>query len=129
MQRDHLLGQYQGGTWPIHTRALGWAVYRLQGAAREQARTALDRRLARMGPAELRGALRHDLPEVREAAVRACLRKKDLVPELIPLLQDPERLVARQARQILAELTGQSFERSSEWLVWWHRKEVAVAAR
>jgi HEAT repeat protein len=128
-QREHLLEQYQASTWPLHTRVLAWAVYRLQGAAREQARTALDRRLARMSPAELRGALRHDLPEVRESAIRACLRQPDLVPALIPLLEDSEPLVARQARQVLAELTDQSFERSSEWLVWWHRKNLAVAAR
>jgi HEAT repeat protein len=128
-QRDYLLEQYQASTWPLHTRVLGWAVYRLHEAAREQARTALDRRLARLSPAELRAALRHDLPEVRESAIRVCLGHKDLVPALIPLLEDSEALVAWQAREVLVELTDQSFKRSSEWLVWWHRKEVAVAAR
>jgi len=51
------------------------------------------------------------------------------VPALLPLLQDSEPLVAWQAREVLVELTEQSFERSSEWLVWWHRKGVEVAAR
>jgi HEAT repeat protein len=128
-QREHLLDQYQASTWPLHTRVLAWAVYRLQGTAREQARSALDHRLARLSPTELRAALRHDLPEVRESAIRACLGHKELVPALIPLLQDSEPLVAWQAREVLVELTDQSFQRSSEWLVWWHRKEVAVAAR
>jgi hypothetical protein len=129
MPRDYLLDQYQVSTWPLHTRVLGWAVYRLQGVAREQARSALDRRLARLSPAELRAALRHDLPEVRESASRACLRQPDLVPALIPLLQDSEPLVAWQAREVLVELTEQSFERASEWKVWWHRTRPVLARR
>jgi HEAT repeat protein len=131
LERDRLLGQYQGSVGEIHTRALGWAAYRFQGPAREQARTALANRVGRMTPAELRGALRHDLPEVREAAIQACLRKKDqrLVADLIPLVQDPEPALARLARAVLKDLTGRSFERASQWKLWWHQSDGAVASR
>jgi hypothetical protein len=130
-ERDRLLAQYASSVGPVHTRALAWTVNRSGGQLREQARAALAGRVARMSPVELRGALRHDLPEVREAAVRACLHRKDrdFVPALIPLVQDSEPAVARQARSALEEMTGKSFPLAAQWKVWWHGPGVLVAAR
>ena len=79
------------------------------------------RRLARLGPPALRESLREDDREVRQAAALACARerRRELVPELIALLEDPEPDTARRAENGLRELTGQHFTHPEGWRAWW----------
>jgi hypothetical protein len=116
-----LLIQLRDGTPPFYTQTLGAAARRLEGPAREQARKALTARLARLGVAALRAALRDDEAEVRQAALRACAQKKDraLVGDLIALLEGADPATARLALSTLRELTGESFGEPAAWRAWW----------
>src|SRR5262249_26019770 len=73
--------------------------------------------------------------EIRRAAALACGMKEDRshVPDLIPLLDDPEPAVGRAAYVALKHLTGQDFgppasataaEKSAaiqKWKTWWSK--------
>ena len=80
--------------------------------------------------------LHDENPEIRRAAASACAFKeiKRFVPQLIELLSDRERGVARTAYEVLKDLTGQDFgpardadeaarkQAIATWLKWWQTK-------
>jgi HEAT repeat protein len=130
LKREHLLARYRDGKGPAYTRALAGAVCRLQGSAQVPVREALVQRLARMSTTELRDQLRDEDAEVRRAAVLACARKADrqLVPDLIALLEHPDPRTAGLAEEGLRGLTGERREGPQAWQDWW-REQVGARAQ
>lgn len=132
-----LLAKYKEGKGPAYTLALAGAIPRLKGENKSKARDALAERFTRMKAATLRAELKDDDPEIRRAASLACAMKDDKshIPDLIPLLDDPEPLVGRAAHAALKSLAGQDFgpakdaqpnERAqaiAAWKGWWARQE------
>jgi hypothetical protein len=99
-----------------HTDALAVAILKLPQPLRLDAEEALAQRLTRMTTATLRDKLQDDNEEVRRAAAFACGRKlaKELIPDLVQLLDDPEPDVIQAARVALTELTGEDFGPSTD---------------
>ena len=95
----------------VNTLGLAWAIGRLDGDRRRDARAMLAERLARMTPDTLRGLTRDPEAEIRRAATLACAMRddKDHIPDLIDRLTDPSEVVVRAARAGLRSLTGEDF--------------------
>jgi HEAT repeat protein len=110
--RPQVLARLRDGKGPVYTDALAAAIGRLDGPARDRARAALVERLTRMTAATLRNKLGDESTEVRRAAALACAHKEDEghVPDLVPLLDDPDEGVARAAREALELLRGKDAE-------------------
>jgi hypothetical protein len=122
---------------PQYTEGLAAAIPQLDGEPRRLAREALADRLTRMKATVLAEYLQDDDPEIRRAAALAVAMKesKELIPNLIPLLRDPELSVARAAHAALKELTGQDFgpaakanreerdQAAAKWLQWWGKQK------
>jgi HEAT repeat protein len=91
--------------------ALALAIPSLASPGQGRAREALAGRLARLSADELRKKFKDEEGEVRRAAASACLSSaaKELVPELLALLDDPEEPVAQAARASLKGFTGEDF--------------------
>jgi hypothetical protein len=91
--------------------ALGSAAATYDGEIQELAHDLLTRQLSALSANELKEKLKEDRAEVRAAAVRVVGSKGlHLERELIPLLDDEEAVVRRQARQALITLSkGQDF--------------------
>lgn len=120
-----------------NTDALALAIPKLSGNIKRQARDALVQRLTRMTAATLRDKLQDDNVEVRYAAALACGRKnaREHIPDLLLLLDDPERNVVQSARLALTELTGEDFgpasdadlrgcaEATAAWRKWWKERQ------
>jgi HEAT repeat protein len=120
-----------------NTDALASAIAKLSGEVKRQARVALIERLKRMTAATLRDKLRDENEEVRCAAVLACGRKnaRELIADLMQLLDDPAMDVVLSARLVLIELTGQDFgprsvadrrgraEAADAWRKWWKERQ------
>jgi len=114
-----------------NTDALALAIPKLSGAIQRETRDALAQRLTRMKAATLRDKMQEDRVEVRRAAALACGRKKaaEHIPDLLQLLDDPERAVIQAARKALKELTGEDLgpdeeagrrgRASAAWRKWW----------
>jgi hypothetical protein len=136
-RQTQLLQQMQQGKGPDFTEALALAIPRLFGEPRQKARTALAERLARMKDSTLTTYLADEDAEIRRAAASAIARKesKALVPQLIPLLRDPNPGVADAAHMALSDLTRKDFgpkadvsreereEAIRKWLEWWNKQE------
>jgi HEAT repeat protein len=136
-QQEELLGKYKEGKGSAYTLALAGAIPRLSGESKTKARDALAERFTRMTAATLRTELKDDDPEIRRAASLACAMKDDKshVPDLIPLLEDPEPLVARAAHAALRSLSNQDFGPAKDasakdraqaieaWKGWWAKQE------
>jgi hypothetical protein len=119
-----------------YTEALVGAIPRLEGGLKRKAREALAERLARMKATTLRTYLKDEEAELRRAAALACASKesKELIPDLIGLLSDPEPAVERAAHAALKDLSGKDFgpaaaatraERAraaAEWRAWWRKQ-------
>jgi hypothetical protein len=120
-QRVALLGNLRDGKGLAYTLALAGAIPALRGEMQETARQYLADRLSRMTAETLRDKFGDDDPEVRRAAVLACTRKgkRELVPDLIALLEGDEPVTTRLAEAGLKELTGRSFEAPAAWQTWW----------
>jgi hypothetical protein len=120
-QRVALLGNLRDGKGLAYTLALAGAIPALRGDMQETARQYLADRLSRMTAETLRDKFGDDDPEVRRAAVLACTRKgkRELVPDLIALLEGDEPVTTRLAEAGLKELTGRSFEAPAAWQAWW----------
>jgi hypothetical protein len=132
-KQEELLVKYKETKGTAYTLALAGAIPRLSGDSKSKARNALAERLTRMTAGTLRAELKDDDPEIRRAASLACAMKDDKshVPDLIPLLDDPEPLVGRAAHAALKSLTNQDFgpakdasakERTQAieaWKGWW----------
>ena len=107
------------------TEALAGAIPKLGGNARKQARETLALRLARMKAETLADYLQDESAEIRRAAALACATKdvKAMVPLIIPLLKDPERIISSAARDSLKQLTGRDLGDSPEaWEAWWKKQ-------
>jgi hypothetical protein len=127
------LARYRDAKGVVYTEALGNALAQLDGDAQRTARQYLAERLSRTTVEALRGRLDDPRPEVRRAAALAWTMRDDraAVPELIPLLEDPEEVVVPIVRAGLRRLTGQDFgpapgaspeERAraaARWKAWW----------
>jgi hypothetical protein len=127
------LTRYRDAKGIVFTEALGNALGQLDGDARRTAREYLAERLSRMTVETLRSRLDDPRPEVRRAAALAWAMRDDraAVPELIPLLEDPDERVVPAVRAGLRSLTGQDFgpapgatpeERTraaARWKAWW----------
>jgi hypothetical protein len=130
------LGRLRESKGVAYTEALAGAIPRLEGDIKGKAREALAERLGRMKATTLRSYLEDEDSELRRAAALACAVKesKELIPDLIRLLNDPEPTVDRAAYAALKDLSGKDFgpparatraERAraiSAWQAWW-RKE------
>lgn len=124
-RRPATLAQLVEGKGAIYTEALAAAIPQLAGEARQQARDALAKRLARMTAATLREKFKADDAEVRRAAVLAVELKGDrqLIPDVITLLNDRDRLVMRAAHVVLKEMTRQDLgPTSAAWQTWWAKQ-------
>jgi HEAT repeat protein len=135
-QRDELLTELRDHKGVVYTDALASAIPRLKGAVQASAREALASRMMRMTAATLRDKLQDSDLEIRRAAVRACPSKEDaaLIPDLIPLLDDPEAAIRRLAHRALKTLSGQDFGPANEggaherteaiaaWKSWWKKQ-------
>jgi hypothetical protein len=116
-----------------HTDALAMAIPQLKGPNKLKARDALAERLARMTASTLREKLQDEGAEVRRAAALACAMKEDkgFVPNLIALLEDPQRPVSFAAQAALKDLTKQDLGPAANaspkdraaaiarWKEWW----------
>jgi hypothetical protein len=136
-QQEELLGKYKEGKGASYTLALAGAIPRLSGESKTKVRDALAERFTRMTAATLRAELKDDDPEIRRAASLACAMKDDKshVPDLFPLLDDSEPLVARAAHAALKSLTNQDFGPAKDaspkdraqaieaWKSWWAKQE------
>ncbi len=121
----------------VYTDALAAAIAQLEGEAKQKARDGLVRRLARMTAATLRDKVKDDDAEVRRAAALAVELKgeRKLLPDLIGLLEDADRPVARAAQAALKEMAGQDFgpgpqatpaeraQAAARWKAWWAKQK------
>jgi hypothetical protein len=119
-----------------YTEALATAIGQLSGPIKAKAREALAERLSRMTAATLREKLGDQAAEIRRAAALACAMKeeKQLIPDLIELLEDRQALVARAALAALKDMTGQDLGPAADatatarsqavaaWKYWWQRQ-------
>jgi HEAT repeat protein len=135
-QQKALLDKLRDGKGAAYTDALAGAVPRLSGPVQRQARDALVQRLARMTTTTLRDKLQDEDAEVRRAAALACALKdaRAQVPDLIPLLRDPDPAVAAAAETALKTLTGQDLgpgpnagvearlKAAGAWAAWWQKR-------
>jgi HEAT repeat protein len=85
---------------------------------------------------ELRERFHDDNVEVRRAAVRTCGQRREeaLVPDLITLLDDKSKEVAKQAHQVLRDFASRDFGPSASadpnkrrqaiaaWQNWWQER-------
>jgi hypothetical protein len=120
-----LLGKIKEQNGARTTQALATAIPQLPVEIRAKARQTLVERLARIPPSGLRDKLAEDDPEIRRAAVLACVKKEDrtLIPDLIGLLDDGEAQVGRIAHASLTALTGQDHPDPSAWRSWWSEQQ------
>jgi hypothetical protein len=136
---DDLLAKLRDSKGAVHTRALAGAIPQLDEPKRKKARAALTDRLTRMTPATLATLLGDENPEVRSAAALACAARDErpLVPKLIALLDDPDKLVSRSAYLALKSVTGQDLgpaaaaspedrrKAIAAWKAWWDKQSAA----
>jgi HEAT repeat protein len=116
-----LLGQAQAGDEDVYIKALATALPRLKGEARETIHEALAQRLARLDTDTLRRRLYDESGVLREAMVTACVRRRDkeLIPDLIALLEEGDSKLASQAEKGLETMTGQHLADPTAWREWW----------
>jgi hypothetical protein len=125
-QRDDLVQKYRDGKGVAYTEGLAGAIPQLNGEDRRKARDALADRLTRMKAETLTRYLQDQDAEIRRAAALAAAMKeaKDLIPDLIPLLSDPEETVAHAAHAALKDLTGKNLgPTEEEWKAWWKNRK------
>jgi hypothetical protein len=134
--RESVLAKLQERKGGAYTQALAGVIAKLDGMAKDDARTALVERLTRMTAATLKGYLTGDDAELRRAAALATAIREDkaLIPQLIDLLDDSEADVARAAKAALKSLSGEDFgpgvkatdkeraEAVKKWRAWWEKR-------
>jgi hypothetical protein len=123
VQREVILSKCRDDKGIVYTQALANAIPHLQGVSKEHVRGMLAERLTRMSAKTLRDYLQDDDPEIRRAAVLACGHKdrKQVVPELIALLDTAEPVTSRLAEEGLASLTGEHLKHPGAWKDWWKK--------
>lgn len=135
-RQAEVLARYGKEKGIVYTEAMANALSQLEGDSLKKGRELLAERLSRMTAATLRDRLTDPRAELRRAAALAWAAKDDrnAVPELIPMLQDPEDIVVRGVKAALKSLTGQDFgpprgagaaERTAAvnaWKAWWRKQ-------
>jgi hypothetical protein len=124
-EQDTLVEYLRDGKGVADTEALASVLSRLGGAVQHKAGEALVLRMARMKAATLSNYLGDEDPWIRGAAARACVLKglKGHVPQLIPLLRDPDQIVTESAYVNLQQLTGLDLGRNpAAWEAWWKKQ-------
>jgi HEAT repeat protein len=135
-RQDVLLQKLRDTPGPRYTQALAGAIPKLRGTTKTKARQALARRFEALEPKVLRDELRSPELEMRRAAAAAsgAKKSKELIPDLIELLGDPQPAVLQAAHSSLRQLTGQDFgpeldaspaERAAAadaWRKWWKQQ-------
>ena len=109
--RAGLLKKYAETSGVEYTEAIAYAIPRLSGDTRKDARETLAERLSGRKETTLMRYLRDDDAEVRRAAAVALGMRdaKETVGDIAKLLLDPEPSVARAAHASLRSLTGQDY--------------------
>jgi hypothetical protein len=108
-----------------NTGALALAIPQLNGRVKNVARDALAQRLSTMTAETLKDKFSDADAEIRRAAAVASAMKeeKELIPDLIDLLSDPQTSVARAAEAALKALTKKDFGLKPEmWREWWNQR-------
>jgi HEAT repeat protein len=131
VQQEVLLGRLKDAKGLANTLAIARAIPSLKGSTQKKAREFLAERLCRMTPRTLRDKFTDDEPEVRRAAIMACVRtgKKELTGDLVKLLDDAHPAISREAEDGLKELSGQTFTTSAAWRDWWQNEGRTQVAR
>jgi hypothetical protein len=131
LDREALLAKCREGDGSAYTQALANAIPHLEGAAKEKVRSVLVDRLARMPAKSLRDHLADNDPEIRRAALLSCSRKdkKQVVPQLLALLDDPEPITAQMAEEGLAAITGEQRKDPLAWKEWWEKHSEPAAPK
>ena len=117
-----LLEKTQGSEY---TEALVKALAFVRAEIKPQVRAVLARRFVRLKASSLRGYLQHDKEEYRRAAAVAAgvKKEKELLPELIHLMRDPNPEVAEEGYQALRKTTGRDFGKNVRaWDKWWQEQ-------
>jgi hypothetical protein len=134
-QQTQLIESYRDTKGGQYTQALAKSIPKATPDVRARIRDALAQRLTRMTPNTLRNFLEDEDVEIRFAAVLACGMKKnrEMIPDLIKVLEDEERVVWRAAALSLEMLSGKSFgpdqnadlaarkKAAEEWSAWWNK--------
>jgi HEAT repeat protein len=134
--QEEVLARLKDAKGVAHTEAIALAIPQLPDAMQAKARAALTERMTRMTAQTLRDKFEQDDAEVRQAAARACAAKeaRDLIPDLIALLDDPEPAVVQAAYGSLKQLTYQDFGPPADatpaervkalaaWKDWWQQQ-------
>jgi hypothetical protein len=135
-RQDALLQKLRDTPGTPYTQALAGAIPKLRGTAKTRARQALARRFEALDAKGLRDEMHSPELEIRRAAAAASGAKKakELIPDLIHLLEDKEAAVLQAAHSSLRQLTGQDFgpeldatpaERAAAadaWRKWWKQR-------
>jgi hypothetical protein len=136
-RQDNALALYVKEKGVVYTEAIANALPQLQGNTQRAAREAFVERMSRMTADTLRDRLSDARGEMRRAALLAWASRDDraAIPEIIPLLSDPDEIVIPAAKAALKSLTGQDFgpsrtatpaERTqavAAWKQWWEKQE------
>jgi hypothetical protein len=132
-QIDQMLDRLRDARGVANTEALAAAIPKLPPDGKKKARDALAERLSRMRAGSLAKYLKDDDAEIRRGAALALAMRdqKNRIPDLIPLLNDPQQAVVLGARSALRELTGKDFgpephassedkaRAAAQWQAWW----------
>jgi hypothetical protein len=131
VQQEVLLGRLKDAKGLANTLAIARAIPSLKGSTQKQAREFLAERLGRMTPKTLRDKFTDDEPEVRRAAIAACVRtrRKEMAGDLVKLLDDGHPAISREAEDGLKELTGRTFTMEGAWRDWWQNEGQNPVAR
>jgi len=136
-KRPALLREFVSKEGNQYTLALADAIPQLKGDSQSQARKALEERMAKETVAALRTWMDHDSPEIRRAAVVVAGKKKEkeLLMDLIRMLDDIDGSVWRAAATALRETTGKDFGPKStatdaqrnkaiqDWMNWYEKNK------
>src|SRR5262249_37861466 len=133
IKQEQLVDRYREAKGAAYTNALAEAIPQLAKGVQTRAREALVDRLVQMTSATLKDKLGEENLEIRRAAVIAIAQKekRELTPQMIELLQDPEPPVAGKTHSALTKLRGGDLgpaedasrqERAdavAAWKAWW----------
>jgi hypothetical protein len=116
-----LLGQVRAGEEEVIIKGLAAALPRLKGEGRGKVQEALVQRLALLDADSLRRRLTEEAPALRQAAIAACVRRREmgLIPDLIALMDEEDPILFSQAEKGLETLTGRHFPNPTAWRDWW----------
>jgi HEAT repeat protein len=124
LDAEILLNKVRNDKGEENTMALVSAIPGMKGKLQDRARQFLVERLGRLSPQALCEKLRDEDSEMRQAVLQVCQgkEKKEVVPELLALLEAPDPLTARTAETALREVTGQTHSTPADWQSWWKKQ-------